>query len=633
MRVTLPMTADGRVLLDVRGDVSAVLLARLAALGAEVTGSSARDRHVAVRAPLSIVSAIAELPGVSGVMPELGWMTSRSVAPGLRVIDRPARSQTAGRRTEDRPRLLASLQSALRARQQGPGGIPSTGGITSEGDITHAAWEARRDFGVTGAGIKIGVLSDGVNGLASSQANGNVGPVTVLAAGERKRGHRDARDHRGSRARRSVVFRHGARRPGRASRSASAICGRPAATSSSTTSSTSSRRAFQDGQSLPRKPTAASSSRPSRRSPRRAPCTSPSAGNSGALDADTSGTWEGDFVDGGLATDVLDGAGQLHSFGPSTYNTLVSSGHTFNTLSWADPLGASGNDYDLFLLDSTGTTVISASTNVQDGSQDPWEVVSAGEDSHRLVIARFSGERALPASVDESRPPGDRDERPGPRACRDERDELVCGGRDTRVCRFRLHRALRRLVHQRQSSGAVQLGWPAADLLHVCRRCDHARKFFRNRRPGSRQARHHRGGRRVDQRARILAVLRDVGGGPACRRHCGTDALPESQAIGCPDGRRAEVTRRSTSRAGLGSRFRLRDRHGAPGRCRGRSGFGPRAAHRPDLETHRSAARRWRHGTPSRAPRSYTLRFSLTAGRRRRPPPAIFRGHPPRCQA
>src|SRR5204863_3680086 len=49
------------------------------------------------------------------------------------------------------------------------------------GDTTHRANSARGAFGITGAGVKIGVLSDGVTNLAASQAAGDLGPVTVLS--------------------------------------------------------------------------------------------------------------------------------------------------------------------------------------------------------------------------------------------------------------------------------------------------------------------------------------------------------------------------------------------------------------------------------------------------------------------
>ena len=55
-----------------------------------------------------------------------------------------------------------------------------TGSIDSEGDVTHRADLARSIFQVDGTGIKIGVLSDGVASLTTSQSTGDLGPVTVL---------------------------------------------------------------------------------------------------------------------------------------------------------------------------------------------------------------------------------------------------------------------------------------------------------------------------------------------------------------------------------------------------------------------------------------------------------------------
>ena len=59
-------------------------------------------------------------------------------------------------------------------------GPTGRGSRSSEGDLTHLAVAARAAFGTTGAGIKIGVLSDGVRNLAASQASGDLGPVTVI---------------------------------------------------------------------------------------------------------------------------------------------------------------------------------------------------------------------------------------------------------------------------------------------------------------------------------------------------------------------------------------------------------------------------------------------------------------------
>lgn len=64
-------------------------------------------------------------------------------------------------------------------------------------------------------------------------------------------------------------------------------------------------------------------------------------------------------------------------------------------LQWSDPFGGSSNDYDLFLFDDEGVQ-IDSSTAIQDGSQDPVEVVLFTNNSPNivmvdLVINRFSG--------------------------------------------------------------------------------------------------------------------------------------------------------------------------------------------------------------------------------------------------
>jgi subtilisin family serine protease len=66
-------------------------------------------------------------------------------------------------------------------------GVPQIGSVTSEGDaILHAA-DVRlappSGFGVNGSGVRVGVISDGVNGLATSQSRGDLGTVTVLDPG------------------------------------------------------------------------------------------------------------------------------------------------------------------------------------------------------------------------------------------------------------------------------------------------------------------------------------------------------------------------------------------------------------------------------------------------------------------
>ena len=58
-------------------------------------------------------------------------------------------------------------------------GHTRTGSVTSEGDALMHADEAREVFGVDGSGIRVGVISDGVDSLAVSQATGDL-PDTIL---------------------------------------------------------------------------------------------------------------------------------------------------------------------------------------------------------------------------------------------------------------------------------------------------------------------------------------------------------------------------------------------------------------------------------------------------------------------
>ena len=62
-------------------------------------------------------------------------------------------------------------------------------------------------------------------------------------------------------------------------------------------------------------------------------------------------------------------------------------------LQWADPLGASRNDYDLFLVNENGD-VVASSTDTQDGTQDPVESISSQTSNYSglsVVVVKASG--------------------------------------------------------------------------------------------------------------------------------------------------------------------------------------------------------------------------------------------------
>ena len=116
-------------------------------------------------------------------------------------------------------------------------------------------------------------------------------------------------------------------------------------------------------------------------------------GNDGNLTHGTSGVWEGDYAAGSAL--VVDGEtlGTRHDFGGGMEaNELQGLSVRTIILQWADPLGASTNDYDLFLVNENGD-VIASSTDTQDGTQDPIEIISSIFDFSglRVVVVKASG--------------------------------------------------------------------------------------------------------------------------------------------------------------------------------------------------------------------------------------------------
>ena len=117
-------------------------------------------------------------------------------------------------------------------------------------------------------------------------------------------------------------------------------------------------------------------------------------GNDGNLTHGTSGVWEGDYAAGSAL--VVDGQtlGTRHDFGSGVEaNELRGRSVRTIILQWADPLGASANDYDLFLVNENGD-VLASSTDTQDGTQDPIESISSPIFNYSglsVVVVKASG--------------------------------------------------------------------------------------------------------------------------------------------------------------------------------------------------------------------------------------------------
>ena len=91
------------------------------------------------------------------------------------------------------------------------------------------------------------------------------------------------------------------------------------------------------------------------------------------------------FQRSGDTTDVL-------NLGPQPYNVIAlpQNGEVAIFLNWSDPFGGSANNYDLYLVQQSTGRVVASSTDVQNGRQDPVEVIDyvnrGAQDFFRIVV-------------------------------------------------------------------------------------------------------------------------------------------------------------------------------------------------------------------------------------------------------
>jgi hypothetical protein len=345
----------GLVIVDIRADVTDGLLQAITTAGGAVLGSYPGFGMVRAEVPIRQVEAIAALPEVRHIGPREGFLVN-------------------------------------------------TGSQTSQGDAAHAAASARTTFGVNGTGIKVGVLSDGVDSLLARQATGDLpatcaptpgpGACVTVVSGQAGSGDEGT-------AMLEIVHDLA---PGAKLYFATAVNGAASFAANILALRNTygcdiivddityfNEGAFQDGVIAQAVNTVRSGA-----------LFFSSAGNSGRASAATSGTWEGDFKNSLTTIPVFNGSDwqglPVHSFngltggGAANTNPLTADADVAISLKWSDPLAGAVTDYDLFLLDSALANVLDFSINDQTvGGLDPFEIMGFGLTGERIVVVNWAG--------------------------------------------------------------------------------------------------------------------------------------------------------------------------------------------------------------------------------------------------
>ena len=465
LQATDPDAKNERVMVDIRADVTPTVLKRIRDLGGTVISSVPKYQAIRAQLPPRAVEMLAALDAI------------RTIRPADEAVTRKDN--------------------------------------TSEGVVAHRANSARTTHRVDGTGIGIGVLSNGVRSLADRQATGDLPARVTVLPGQAGRGDEGT-------ALLEIVhdlapgaelyFATGFGGQAQMAANIEALC-EAGANVIVDDIGYPNEAAFQDDIVAQGVNAAVAGG-----------CDFFTAGgNDGNLTYGTTGVWEGDYAAG--TSLIVDGEtlGVRHDFGGGVEANEVSgsgfSGVSAIVLQWADPLGASANDYDLFLVNEDGD-VIASSTDIQDGTQDPIEsirsffdysglsvvVVKASGSDRYLRVHAFDGRLAIQTA--------------GNLYGHSAAENAVSCGDGRRAHR----RRVRQCVQRDRVRPDEQFGRSSPDFLPTGRHCDHGRQFFLDWWKAAAEAGSHRCELRHDGDARFLDLLRYFSGCAARGGDWGIDA-------------------------------------------------------------------------------------------------------------
>lgn len=379
--------ANGYLLIDIRATVSDSLLQAIKNAGGSIQSSFPKYDAIRARIHLSKVLAVAAFPQVISVRPAAKAFAIGNGSPAKgsthrigydkptsTVVKKKSLAIRQRRPLKDRlERVKKQLEKYL--QEQDNNLVLGTGDVNSQGDHAHRADSVRTAYGVQGQGIRIGVLSDSYNaqgGALSDVYTGNLPgtgnplgyttPVTVVEdyAGQSDEGRAMLQIVHDLAPKAQLFF-------------ATAYTSEAGFASNITALRNTydcdiiiddifyyDEPQFQDGIIAQAVATVTAAG----------VLYFSSAGNEGNVRKNTAGVFEGDFNDAGsLAFAGTAAAGTVHNFGTATApvnGDIITAAGNLYTLIWSDSYYNATNDYDLFLVSSTGT-VKSSSTDIQDG--------------------------------------------------------------------------------------------------------------------------------------------------------------------------------------------------------------------------------------------------------------------------
>jgi hypothetical protein len=411
---------DGMTEVDIRAEVTPDVVALVQSYGGEIMQSFAHFKTIKARMPIGNVELLAYDGRIRAIrQPKIATLESAMSKKSSADADLQNRihSQLSAALTGSRFAAVTPTTQSAQAPVASASTVGDFRGHVAEGDIRHRARTARLTYGIDGTGLKIGILSDSFNaknGYANETALGDLpGPgnpngftQTVKYAGSGDYFAANASDE--GRAMAQIIH---ALLPGAELYYATAFKGSEDFANNILALRGISPAPGEFG-NVPNGgcdiivDDVGYSEEPALRDGATKGVDSPtnvavikqavndvvahgalyfsSAKNSGNKNDNQSGTWEGDFVDGGAVSGALattvgqlgKPGGRVHNWNPGgtadTLNTVTVTGN-YSSVEWSDPLGSSANDYDIYTLNAAGTVVVGGGFDVQDGDDDPTE--------------------------------------------------------------------------------------------------------------------------------------------------------------------------------------------------------------------------------------------------------------------